>query len=152
MFAKFNHKAIETMAANVQGATGPAAQDAFNQAALLVKGKAQASLQAGGKTGRIYVKRNPDRTHRASAPGEAPATDTGSLVSSINVDTKSPAAVKRVNKARAAAGSHLIYAEYLETGTANIAARPFMKPAFLEVSQILPNLLDHAIAKRLKLK
>ena len=36
----------------------------------------------GGKT---YVKTNPNRVHKASAPGESPATDLGFLVRSIQV-------------------------------------------------------------------
>lgn len=150
MGVKFDHKAIETMVANVRGATGPAAQDAFNQAALLVKGEAQRALQAGGKSGKVYQKYNPRREHRASAPGQAPATDQGGLVSSINVDTKQPSSVKRASKARSAVGSHLEYAEHLEKGTVNILARPFMKPAFRKVVPLLPKLIDHAMAKRLK--
>ena len=48
------------------------------------RGEAIKSIMQGPKTGRIYEKYNPRRTHRASAPGQAPASDTGNLVSQIH--------------------------------------------------------------------
>ena len=46
-----------------------------------------AEIQRGRKTGRIYMKgTHQNIPHRASAPGEAPATDTGTLVSNIVAD------------------------------------------------------------------
>ena len=54
----------------------------------LIRGEAVKSIQTGMKSGRIYEKYNPRRTHRASAPGEAPASDTGNLVRNIRVEQK----------------------------------------------------------------
>src|SRR5687768_17301699 len=47
-----------------------------------VEGEAKRSILDGNKTGLLYTRRTV--THRASAPGEAPASDTGRLVNSIN--------------------------------------------------------------------
>ena len=47
----------------------------------LIRGEAIRSIQTGPKSGRTYEKYNPRRTHKASAPGQAPASDTGNLVS-----------------------------------------------------------------------
>lgn len=147
---RFDTREVDDLMDAVSGATGPALQEAFNNAALLVKGEAQKALNRGPKTGKVYEKYGPRRTHRASAPGEAPATDNGSLVSSIAVDTQPPSSVSRASKAKASVGSNLEYADFLEDGTANMAARPFMKPAFLKVVPKLPKLLKHSMAKKLK--
>jgi len=54
-----------------------------------IRGEAIKSIQAGAKSGIVYEKYNPRRSHRASAPGQAPASDTGNLVSKIIVKQKS---------------------------------------------------------------
>lgn len=73
------------------------------------------------KTGRIYRRRGVE--HQASAPGEAPASDTGTLVSRIDVDyTNLSELVVRV-------GAHTDYAAFLEFGTRKMEPRPFMRPA-----------------------
>lgn len=78
------------------------------------------SVQSGAKTGVVYDKTNPRRSHRASAPGEAPATDTGRLVGSIKADVKRDIAEVSANT---------VYAAALEFGTSNMEARPFLIPA-----------------------
>ena len=73
---------------------------------------------------RIYKRRTV--THQASAPGEAPASDTGRLVNSINsyMDTIED------DSAFVVAGRGTVkYARALEFGTTKMAARPFMFPA-----------------------
>lgn len=78
------------------------------------------SIQKGPATGTVYELYNPRRTHQASAPGQAPQTDTGRLVSSISV---------RIQDREAIIFSRTEYAKYLEFGTQNMAARPFFHPA-----------------------
>lgn len=74
--------------------------------------------------GRTYRLSNPTREHRASAPGDPPATDLGMLAASINwalgEDAKGLFAV---------VGSGLTKARWLELGTRYMAARPFLRPA-----------------------
>ena len=53
--------------------------------AQLIRGEAIKSIQTGPKSGRTYEKYNPRRTHKASAPGQPPASDTGNLVRNIMV-------------------------------------------------------------------
>lgn len=88
-----------------------------------VEKEAKESILSGDKTGRIYQRRSV--THRASAPGEAPASDTGRLVNSINVYLDKAAKTALVIAGR---GS-VKYATMLEFGTLKMAARPFMHPA-----------------------
>jgi phage gpG-like protein len=93
----------------------------------IVKGTAQnvrthaiKSIQRGTKSGVTYKKTNPNRTHRASAPGEAPATDTGRLAGSIRADIEGKSAEVSANTE---------YASPLEFGTQKIEPRPFLFPA-----------------------
>lgn len=58
---------------------------------------------------------------RASAPGEAPAVQTGKLRSSL--------ATERVKEKHYRVGTNLKYGKYLERGTKTIKARPFLRPA-----------------------
>ena len=95
------------------------------RAANLVRNTAVTSINQGAKSGVVYEKYNPRRTHRASAPGEPPATDTGYVVSNIftNIDT---------DGLGASVESRAEYSSYLEFGTENMAARPFLQPALEE--------------------
>lgn len=94
-----------------------------NLRAALVKGgnmvakSAKKSIARGQKTGVVYG------NHQASAPGEAPAQDTGELARGIQVQKR---------------GDHVLivstapYSAALEFGTETIAPRPFMQPAVEE--------------------
>lgn len=100
--------------------------DEINKAAFAsaqkIASEAKRSLNDGNKSGRLYTRRSV--SHRASAPGEAPATDTGRLVNSI------VATFKGAGEAFTIAGRGLAkYAPLLEFGTSKIAPRPFMLPA-----------------------
>ena len=100
-----------------------------NAAALEAVSDVRRAIQGPPKTGREYL-RGKDKVHRASAPGQAPATDTGTLVSSIyNED--------RGHNAKAI-GSRLPYAFYLEFGTFKMDARPAWIPA---VERAIPKML-----------
>ena len=96
------------------------------------------SIQGPPKTGRKY-QRSETVIHQASAPGQAPATDTGTLVSSIYNEDRG-----YLSKA---IGSRLDYAFYLEFGTRRMAPRPSWIPA---VERAIPKMLKRvniAIAK-----
>lgn len=87
--------------------------------ALEVEATAKKSM-AEEKSGRVYV--HGDIGHQASAPGEAPAIDTGNLVSLHT---------KMTSQTSAIVGTNAEYAAALEFGRADghIAARPFLRPA-----------------------
>ncbi len=89
-------------------------------AAKKIEADAKKSILSGQKTGRIYTRGTV--IHRASAPGESPASDTGRLVNSINGEL-----VKGALESIVRAGSGIVkYARMLEFGTRNMAARPFL--------------------------
>ena len=73
----------------------------------------------GGKTGITYKKYNPSRIHTASAPGQAPATDTGKLANSVLFEQEHYG-VRVFTNVR--------YGEMLEFGTMRIAPRPLWTP------------------------
>lgn len=98
-------------------------QKALLQSALMIEADAIQMLQQGFPSGRIYQRGSV--THRASAPGQPPATDTGALVNSITWEKIDDRQVNVV-----AGRGKVNYADDLEFGTAKMEARPFMKPAY----------------------
>ena len=78
------------------------------------------------KTGILYEKGSSFRgnrpSHRASAPGEYPATDTGYLAQNIS-------STMSVDRLTGRITSEAEYSKDLEYGRNGVAARPFMQPS-----------------------
>lgn len=68
--------------------------------------------------------------HQASAPGEPPAVDTGTLRRAVQIDD-SELRGKQVIRNRI--GTALPYAKWLEFGTARMAPRPWARPSLVKV-------------------
>lgn len=117
---------------------------AVQKAALMVEGAAKVKIQRGAKTGQVYAGAN-GRLHQASAPGEAPATNTGRLVGSITHNIKDSGLTAIV-------GSDVEYAIHLEFGTRNMGARPFLQPSVEENRQKIEKMFADAIKKGMKNK
>jgi hypothetical protein len=116
--------------------------EAVLKTAIDVNGDIKKRIQRGPKTGRIYLRgpgQNLSREHRASAPGEAPATDTGRLVNSIDFKMEGPLT--------ATVSSFLAYAAYLEFGTQNIAPRPAWVPSVEAARPKFKKRLEEALRK-----
>jgi len=92
-------------------------------------------IQGPPKTGAIYTRGS--ISHQASAPGEAPATDTGTLVNSIFFE--------QTNKLQVKIGSRLDYAYYLEYGTMMMKARPSWVHAVVDARKSLNANIDALI-------
>ena len=106
-----------------------------------VEGEAKKSILQGGKSGRVYRRRTVP--HTASAPGEAPASDTGRLVNSVSTELETTALTATVS-----AGSGLVkYARALEFGTRTMAARPFLFPALEKSKSFIRERFDRALDK-----
>mgnify|MGYP001311453115 CR=1 FL=1 len=103
----------------------PQVRQLIGRAGNLVRNTAVSSINQGAKSGVLYEKYNPRRTHKASAAGEPPATDTGFLVSNIFVSVDADGLGASVE-------SRADYSSFLEFGTSKMAARPFMQPALEE--------------------
>jgi HK97 gp10 family phage protein len=93
-------------------------RELVQKAARDIEANAKASME-GQKHGRIYTRGGV--LHQASAPGEAPAVDTGKLKSSIFTEM--------VSQFKAVVTASAEYAAMLEFGTRRMAARPFFRPA-----------------------
>ncbi len=108
---------------NVIGRIGPAVRRRLArivaQTALAVEGDARGAM-AEAKHGRSYRRRG-GRLHVASAPGEAPAIDTGALAGSVQAGEAGPLAWE------VAVGAE--YGAILEFGSEHIEPRPFLGPA-----------------------
>jgi len=98
------------------------------------------SIRGGAKTGRVYRRTNPVRTHQASAPGQAPADDLGTLAGSYNV------VYTKLNQYvfSATVGSDLFYARKLEFGDGKILPRPHFEPAIEEAQQLAGSIITNA--------
>jgi len=103
-----------------------------------VRNEALRLILQTAKTGALYRTRGV--VHRASAPGEAPASDTGRLVNSITTkyDQASLSGVVSANTE---------YAPFLEYGTANMAERPFMRPALANMQEKFVEAVEDEVRK-----
>jgi hypothetical protein len=112
--------------------------DAVNATGLYIDRDVKAAIQRGPKTGVVYEKTDPKRTHQASAPGEAPATDTGALVSSVYFTRDGLSAT---------VGSRLAYAYDLEFGRRKIKPRPAWMPATERARPELAKRVEEALRR-----
>jgi phage gpG-like protein len=110
---------------------------AVNTTALTINTDIKKAIQSPPKTGVVYMRRG--KKHQASAPGEAPATDTGTLVSSITYKQEIPLT--------ATVSSRLDYAYYLEFGTRSIKPRPSWVPAVEKNTKLFNDLVDAALRR-----
>ena len=121
-------------------------QEVVKGGGQLIRAEAVKSIQSGAKSGIVYEKYNPRRQHRASAPGQAPASDTGNLVSKIRVKQKNP------NTTQVESGAD--YSAFLEYGTSKMQPRPFLFPAFeksrAKITQAVFNRVTTAIERLVK--
>jgi len=126
------------------------AEMAVRDTAERLRTDAISSIQSSAKSGIVY-ERGPDSnlsaTHQASAPGEAPANDTGNLVGSIRADH-----IGLVSDVTAAAeyAEWLEFGTMLESGAVRMLPRPFMTPARDKAVPRLHNRLAQALSAAIK--
>lgn len=92
----------------------------------LVENRAVRLILDPPKSGRVYIRRGV--AHQASAPGEPPASDTGTLAKQREIDLIPERLAARLRFLAAHAG-------HLEHGTRNIEPRPFARRALAETYQ-----------------
>jgi HK97 gp10 family phage protein len=90
------------------------------------------------KTGKWYRIRG--TWHRASAPGQAPASDTGKLVGSIRTKYY-------IRKLQGLVNCSVKYGGWLEFGTVRMAERPFMRPALANRREQIAQDINGEISK-----
>lgn len=113
---------------------------AIQQSAIMVHGTAVQSITGGNKSGETYQLYNPRRIHTASAPGEAPAADTGYLHSNIIFDIDADGLGASIE-------SRADYSAALEFGTSKMQARPFLQPAVEENRPKIKRLMRQTIRR-----
>jgi HK97 gp10 family phage protein len=126
---------LEKLLRNIEKAKQAArkgAEKGVERARLAVQTTAKKKIQRGPKTGLWYGK------HQASAPGEPPATDTGTLVRSIESKREELTAWVWTEEA---------YGKFLEFGTRHIAPRPWLTPAVEENRERFPVELGKAVVE-----
>ena len=92
------------------------------------------------KSGRTYKRGKNGRDHVASAPGEAPAVDTGRLINSSIYK-------RQVSPLELVVGSNVKYSEYLEFGTRKIKPRPSWTLEVYAHMEKLDKLVEAAIRR-----
>lgn len=127
---KFQKLAISEQVAAIQDAT------------FLVHEKAVKSIQdnSGGKPDIRY---NPRRGVVVSKPGKPPNTDTGRLVQSIQVEFRN-------NGLEGIVGTNLKYGVWLEFGTQDMPARPWLKPAVQSQLKKINSRFSKAVERSIK--
>lgn len=104
----------------------------------IVENRAVHLIMSPPKTGRIYRRRGIE--HQASAPGEAPASDTGTLVNMRRIELlPEELAAKLIFSAK--------HAPFLERGTRRMEPRPFARRALAETrDEVESTIVSHARA------
>jgi hypothetical protein len=92
------------------------------------------------KSGKVYIRRGV--AHKASAPGEAPASDTGDLARGITVVINPQALTARVNSGAA-------HSLPLEFGTPTIEPRPHMRVSLASQRENIQLTIGREIAREL---
>lgn len=114
----------------------------------LVATEVRRNIQKSPRGGKTYVKTNPNRVHKASAPGESPATDLGFLVRSIQMQPDlDNLRVQVVSLATIAP-----YAKRLEFGdlSRGLQPRPFMFKGLQAKKQKAIDIVQRAINQALR--
>lgn len=101
--------------------------DTINDLAMDTHSNAVQGIQRGPASGRTYTRGNV--THRASAAGEYPMSDTGRLASNVEFTVASKA------NPQAEVGTNIMYGPFLEFGTSKMAARPWLMPSFIKAAK-----------------
>lgn len=110
-------------------AADAALEDTLSQIARSMQQRAKNKIRSGPKSGILYKRYNPVRVVQASAPGEAPADDTGTLANGI--------ILRKTETTDVYVEATALYSKLLEFGGvagkgAYIAPRPYFYPAFFE--------------------
>jgi HK97 gp10 family phage protein len=136
---------------------------AVDISALDIQNDIRSSMAREAKSGRTYKRRKGRSTkkgtrikkkgaekmfHQASAPGQAPAVDSGRLVNHVTYKTDVDGLGASIGVTDAAS---LEYAVPLEFGTKHMLARPWLQPGFdrnkKKVTERMEKAVDDAIRK-----
>ncbi len=133
---------------------------AMKKAAIYAQGVAKEMIGGVG-SGRLYRRRRQKGKrgsfaasdfHRASAPGDPPARDTGILANSVSHTVKVKGLVvsgqvgSDIDKIRSKdPTSDPEYGLFLEMGTKNMAARPWLRPSLIKSTPMIEKFFRNAL-------
>jgi HK97 gp10 family phage protein len=122
---------------------GKFSMSAYIAGGKLVETDAKKSIQSKspGKSVKRYREGGSSSNHIASSEGNAPNTDTGRLVSSINTEPADEAVF---------VGTSLEYGKFLEFGTSAMGERPWLIPALNKNKKTIIDLQVSAINKSIE--
>lgn len=122
---------------------GRFSKSAYIAGGKLVESDAKKSIQAksGGEVVTRYRNGGGSYNHTASKQNDAPNTDTGRLVSSINTEPTDEGVF---------VGTTLSYGKHLEFGTKNMTERPWLIPALNKNISVIVDLQVAAINKSIR--
>ena len=129
----------------MNGCAGEALKSGALAGGMAIQAGMKRRITQGGKSGRLY-KRGKGGWHQASAPGEAPASDTGALANSIEtrISKSSP------DYAESETGPTVEYGGMLEYGTSRVKARPYARPTLDEDADLIQDAMRRALEHALK--
>lgn len=93
------------------------------EAAAITHSEAVRSITTGSRSGNLYSRWKGQKSHRASAEGEAPKSDTGNLIQNLTLE-------KETGGYSVGSRKGAPYGFWLEFGTSGMGARPWLAPAF----------------------
>jgi len=93
------------------------------EAATITHKEAVNSIRKGPRSGILYGRWGSRKLHQASAPGEAPKSDTGVLIQNITIEKEGTGYTVGSRKGAP-------HGFWLEFGTSKMFARPWLVPAF----------------------
>ena len=124
----------------IKSVSGRILGEAVLKGALILETEVKTSMATASHSGRTY------KGHKASAPGETPATDTGVLINSL-ISRLESATPKR---AKATFGPTVEYGVYLEYGTSKMEKRPYLRPAFDKKLSTIESTIREYVTSKLK--
>lgn len=128
---------------SLQNVIYPVMSEQLADAAMAVHGEAVKSIASHLSVSHVETRYNPKREQEVSAPGNAPNTDRGTLVQSIKFEIDQA-------ELKAVVGTNLKYGAHLEFGTKDMAARPWLFPAFEAHKEEIRKGFSEAIANAVR--
>ena len=122
---------------------GKFSKSAYIAGGKIVESDAKKSIQSksGGESVVRYRSGGGGYNHTVSTPNDAPNTDTGRLVASINTEIANDGVF---------VGTTLEYGKFLEFGTKNMTERPWLIPALVKNEQTIIDLQISAVNKSIR--